>query len=393
MDAASDPSSVESQKNQVRLPLLLRPQARQILLLGLGTGISASASLDLPGIEVTAVEISQGAINAAAKYFSPVNNDVAKKISIVNDDARHFLISTNQYYDVIVGDLFHPDLVGRSALLSFQQFSNAKACLDDDGVFVQWLALNQFDIESLEIILRTFKRAFANSHVFLDGFRVALVGFNQASQLALAPIVTRADWSQDQELALTGGEGIWTWLGRYAFPIKDSSGLIQDEWKPQIEYRLPKAKYNGDIDLARILEYIQNNRMHVDSAKKYLGVELAEQRRFENAYIANVLSYRSWIAELKGNDEEAVRLLQLSYRANSDDRWIAFNLADRIFSQLRAAPDDKKQMVIDAVLKVRGDHVPALKALYQIDLAAGNQDRAEQDLTQIRRLSPFEKIN
>jgi len=392
MDASSEPSSVESQKNQVRLPLLLHPQPKRILLLGLGTGISASAALILPNRDVTAVEISKGAIAAAKNYFSQVNDAVCEKINIVNDDARHYLMSGDSKFDVIIGDLFHPDLVGRSALLSLQQFSRVKDRLNVDGVFVQWLALNQFDVSSLEIMLRTFKREFANAHMFFDGFRVALVGLKRDPGLPLATLFNHQDWSPDQVAAFTGGEGMWTWLGRYAFPISESDGVLQDEWRPQIEYRLPQARYNGDINLVVILEYLQKKRLHVDAARQILGVANENAREFENAYIANALSYQSWIAQLKGNDSEAIKLLQLSYRANNMDRWISFALADRIFSQLALASIDEKRKGLEAVLKVRSDHVQALEALYEIDLATGNRVQAERYLGQIRRLSPFEKI-
>ena len=45
MDASSDPTAVESQQNQARLPLLLHAAPRSVLFLGLGTGISAAGSL------------------------------------------------------------------------------------------------------------------------------------------------------------------------------------------------------------------------------------------------------------------------------------------------------------------------------------------------------------
>jgi len=302
-------------------------------------------------------------------------------------------MAKNARYDVIVGDLFHPDLVGRSALLSLQQFARVKSRLNDNGVFVQWLALNQFDVGSLEIMLRTFKREFTNAHVFVDGFRIALVGFKRDADIAFAPLMAHDVWPPSQLETMSGGEGKWTWLGRYAFAIADSPGLVQDEWKPQIEYRLPKAKYNGDINLVKTVNYIQARRLHVDKAKQVLAVPLDDQRQFENAYIANVLSYQSWIAELKGNDGEAVRLLQLSYQANRLDRWVGFNMADRIFAQLNGQSEANLRRGLEAVLKVREDHVEALKTLYRLERAAAHQDLAATYLARIRHLSPFEKFN
>ena len=53
MDASSDPASVESQRNQARLPLLLHPNPNSVLFLGLGTGISASSSLNCNSLLTT----------------------------------------------------------------------------------------------------------------------------------------------------------------------------------------------------------------------------------------------------------------------------------------------------------------------------------------------------
>ncbi len=86
------------------------------------------------------------------------------------------LSSTQRHYDVIVGDLFHPDIAGMGSLLSVQQFQRARNHLNMDGIFVQWLALNQFDIQSLNAVLRSFQRVYPNAQIFMDGMHLALVG-------------------------------------------------------------------------------------------------------------------------------------------------------------------------------------------------------------------------
>lgn len=391
MDASTDLASVESQRNQLRLPLLLHPNPHRVLLLGLGTGITASAAANLPNVQVSAVEISRGAINAAKTYFIESNLGMPSKMVIINDDARHYLISGTSRYDIIVGDLFHPDLVGRSSLLSLQQFERVKARLNDDGVFVQWLALNQFDIGSLDIMLRTFNRVFPKSHVFMDGFRVALVGMNSQYQSVFAQAMSHPELNQTQYQQLSGGEGKWTWLGRYGFPIQASSGPVQDEWKPQIEYRLPIARFDGSIDLLGCIKFIQDQRIHVDKAAELLGVA-ADKREFENAFIANSLSYRSWMASLGGQEAEAIRLLQLSYQANKLDRWVGFSLADRIYTQVGELDPKQKKPVLEGVLSIRSDHVQALKDLYEMESLSGDAESALKYLTRIKSLSPLERI-
>ena len=392
MDASSDPTAIVVQMNQARLPLLIHPQPHSVLFLGLGTGISASGSLAFPDISVTGVELSQGAISAAQKWFVPVNEDVMKKIKVMHDDARRFLRADDSLYDVVIGDLFHPDLVGRSNLLSVQQFQRARDHLAPHGLFVQWLALNQFDTTSLDIVLRTFKRVFPHAVLFLDGFRLALVGPRDELQgyPAMMENVKRLD-KQQLEMA-TGGEGVWTWLGRLWGSIPSTTGPVQDEWAPQIEFRLPQSRYRTDSDLAAMLEYLLGQRTDVAQGVAALHVPDEHEPDFERAFIATELAVRSWLATLDGREIEAQRLTRLGYEANEHDRWIGFELADKMYATLdqvvRAGRD--KREALETILAIRPDHIATLKALRRLELEEGNQAKADELLERLQMLIPLD---
>ena len=172
-DASSEPTAVYVQSNQARLPLLLHAAPHSILFIGIGTGISLAGSLPFPGLERSAVELSAGSIEAAGRFFLDGNRQVLKQTHVHEDDARHFLCSTAATYDVIVGDLFHPDLAGAGSMLSVEQFQRVRAHLAPGGLFVQWLALNQFDQDTLAIILQSFRQVFPDAQLFLDGMHLA----------------------------------------------------------------------------------------------------------------------------------------------------------------------------------------------------------------------------
>lgn len=392
MDASSEPAAVELQKNQARLALLLHPAPRSVLFLGLGTGISAAGSLAYPGVERTAVELSQGSIVAAQDWFAPVNHGVVERMRIVRDDVRRFLRVSPQLYDVIVGDVFHPDLAGRSALLSVQQFELARARLQPGGVFVQWLALNQFDLESLRIVLRTFHQVFPRSALFMDGFRLALVGFDGERDLTdrLAAAAARLGASEGD---LTGGEGGSTWLGRYWGRLPVSPGPLQDEWRPVIEFRLPHARYRSEPDLVALLEWLLAQRPPVELAAADLGIGAEMFPALERAYIATDLGLRSWVGALRGQPAEAVRLIRFAYQANPRDRWVSYSLADEMYASLsRSEPAtiDRRQALL-AVLAVRPDHSEALRALWRLEAAMGNADAASAYLARLRAASPLDR--
>ncbi|MCK4587060.1 MAG: fused MFS/spermidine synthase, partial [Gammaproteobacteria bacterium] len=323
--------------------------------------------------------------------------DVMDNMHIVRDDARHFLMSDTKSYDVIIGDLFHPDLVGRSALLSQQQFQRAKNRLDDGGIFVQWLALNQFDVKSLKIVLQTFKEIFPDAVMFVDAFRLAMVGKKQVGNvngsISSEHIIHNLNrMSVADAGSATGGEGPWTWLGRYWGVIPDFSSRIQDEWAPVIEYQLPGARYDGGLDISRILSWLLSIRPKMELASKDLQVTKKDYPKFEGAYAGTELAHRSWLALLQGRTVEGQRLLPLAYQANSKDRWIGFALADGVLADRAAAKArglDERQL-LESVLRIRPDHTEALRGLWHLAEAAGETSQATLYRGRLEALSPLD---
>lgn len=392
MDASTEPTAVESQRNQARLPLLLHPSPQSVLFLGLGTGISASGAAPYRDTSMEAVELSHGAIAAARTWFRPLNGAVLDRLMIVEDDARRYLRSTQRYYDVIIGDLFHPDMAGRSALLSLQQFERAKARLRPHGVFVQWIALNQFDRDTLTVVLRTFRQAFPNGVLFADAFRLALVGPQDHLQGAPAVLGNLANRG-DLALAATGGEGPWTWLGRYWGMVDIGAGPIEDEWRPRIEYRLPRARFTGEVNLVPLLRWLLERRPPVQQAARDLAVAAADYPAFERAYLATELAQRSWLAALEGDADQASRLLRLAYTGNPADRWVGLALVDRMLETLPLARRQgiDAHTALTAALRVRADHPEALRALWRIEQQAGRLDQAAVYRERLRAVSPLDK--
>ncbi len=396
MDASSEPTAVVSQQNQARLPLLLHAEPKSALFLGVGTGISMSGSLAYEGMTRVGVEISRGAIEAAKNYFSQVNHHVVEieGVRLIRDDARRYLKTTSEHYDVIVGDLFHPDLVGRSALLSVEQFQRAKSRLTPDGVFVQWLALNQFDVESLKVVLRTFGRVFDDAQLYLDGFRLAMVGrMDKARDAAPAVLANLSNLTQVKQNFATGGEGVWTWLGRYFGPINSSGRLVQGELTPVIEYRLPRARYEGDLNLSEALLFLLEARPAVDDAAGRLGVEQDSFANFERAYMAVELGVRSWIAAVEGRQNEAERFIRFAYSANPMDRWIGFDLADRMYATLdqAVASGYLRSSALTRILDIRPDHEQALKEMLRLSREVGDRERERSYYKRLKALSPLAK--
>jgi spermidine synthase len=342
-------------------------------------------------LQRSAVELSQGSIYAAKHWFSEVNDNIIGQVQIQRDDARHYLSATARNYDVIIGDLFHPDLAGMGSLLSVQQFQRARDHLGGNGVFVQWLALNQFDIQSLKAVLRSFQRVFPDAQLFMDGMHLALVGPRMKLSASIMLDNLQRLPEQQQRLA-TGGEGTWTWLGRYWGPIAESNGPVQDEWMPFIEFNLPRARYDGSDNLANVMKWLLQRHPDADQAMKLLEIDPGNRSSFGRAYVANELAVRAWTASIQGDAEKSGNLIWLAYQANPQDHWIANALADNMLVSLSQASQHglSPRQALQRILELNPNFVGALRALWHLERSAGNLQEAERYRLRLLAISPLD---
>jgi spermidine synthase len=154
-----------------QLPLLLHTAPpRQALFLGLGTGFTAAAAAQEPGLQVHAVELLPEVIAAAELFARSAAAPVPlRPVHTVPADARRFVQASGARYDVIVADLFHPARSGAGALYTQEQFAAVRARLAPGGVFCQWLALHQMDLGTLRSIVAAFLATYPDGIAVLAG--------------------------------------------------------------------------------------------------------------------------------------------------------------------------------------------------------------------------------
>ncbi|WP_456420403.1 fused MFS/spermidine synthase [Lutibacter sp.] len=185
-----DSKSILVEQMQGYIPLLIHPSPKNILFLGMGTGITAGASLSHNVERVVVVELVSNVIPAAKHYFSPWTNNLFNdnRVEIIEDDARNFLLGSTEKFDVIIGDLFTPWHAGTGSLYTIEHFRQAKAHLKKKGVFAQWLPLYQLTPESFEIICKTFASVFPEVTLWRGDFSesrasIALIGHEKGIKL------------------------------------------------------------------------------------------------------------------------------------------------------------------------------------------------------------------
>ena len=153
-------SSLEAR--QTHIPLLIHPRPRDVFFLGMGTGITAGASLDHPVKNVTVSEVVPDVVIAARKYFSPYVNNLFsdQRVSIISEDGRNHLLGTKNQFDLIIADLFTPWKAGTGTLYTLEHYQIAMERLKPDGMFAQWLPLYQLTKSGFYSIARTMIEVF-----------------------------------------------------------------------------------------------------------------------------------------------------------------------------------------------------------------------------------------
>ncbi len=203
---------------QALLPLLLHPAPRRALFLGLGTGVTASTAAADTRLQVDAVELLPEVISASV-HFTQALGDGRSRLHLMAADARRYVRTTAQAYDVIVADNFHPARSGSGALYTVEHFQAVQSRLAADGLFCQWLPLHQLDLPTLRSIVRSFLVVYPGGTAVLASNSLetpvlGLLGQRDAQRMNPAQVRARlaaaawskgpADYGFEDEFALLG---------------------------------------------------------------------------------------------------------------------------------------------------------------------------------------------
>lgn len=253
-DASTSFGDQSTQTLVGHLGLLLAPRdAKTLMMVGAGAGVSLGASLTHDLARADLVEISPGVLEAA-RLFADVNHGALDdpRVRIHLDDARTFLTLSDQRYDVIISEPSNPWVSGISSLFTAEFFAVVDRHLAADGVLVQWLQAYEINDELVRLVLRTVRSRFPHTTLWQGGggdlilvaSRQPLqVDFEQLARRLARPAV-REDLARvdvqgvDGVLALQvmAGDELAAWAGE---------GPLNTDDFNQLEYRAPVAFFAG----------------------------------------------------------------------------------------------------------------------------------------------------
>jgi spermidine synthase len=240
------------------LPLLLHPQPRHALFLGVGTGVTAtSAALD-PSLTVDAVELLPEVISASSHFTSAFAEEGARdRLHLMAADARRYVRTSDRHYDVIVSDNFHPARSGSGSLYTVEHFTAVRERLEPQGVFCQWLPLHQLDLETVRSIVQSFVTVFPHGWAMLasNSLETPSIGLVARSDDGFVDIAAlRRHMSDTAMTPLLGNLGIeddFALLGNFiagpqALRRFAGDAIANTDDRPVVAYRAPRITYTPD---------------------------------------------------------------------------------------------------------------------------------------------------
>ncbi len=168
---ASNGGDMLTQRLLGLLPVALHGRAREICVIGLGSGVTLGSAL-APGDvrHADVVEISPEVVEAS-HLFDRENGSVLAHpaVRLIVGDGRSHLLLTPRKYDVIISEPSNPWMAGVATLFTREFFEAARARLAPDGLLCQWAHTYDISQEDLQSIVRTFASVFPQGTMWLVG--------------------------------------------------------------------------------------------------------------------------------------------------------------------------------------------------------------------------------
>ncbi len=163
VEATTEVYDMKLQRMVGHLPAILHPNPKSVLGIGFGAGVSAGTFTLYPSIQkITICEIEPLIPPASTRYFGEADYHVAlnPRTHIVFDDARHYLLTTTEKFDIIASDPLDVFIKGTAALYSKEYFDSVKSHLNPGGMFTLYVPLYETDEPTIKSELATFFEAF-----------------------------------------------------------------------------------------------------------------------------------------------------------------------------------------------------------------------------------------
>ncbi len=323
MNGITEASNVGDLATQVMaggLAPLLHERPRDVLVIGLGSGITASAVARHPSVRtIECVEIAESVIHAA-RFFEESNRGVMRdpRFRMIQGDGRNHLRLARGTYDCIVSQPSNVWNAGTSALMTQEFFALCRDHLRPGGILCSWIQGYSLSSDALRSVVAAARREFPRVSLWSAAYGdLLVVAGDDAFVIDVERILARAQEPAIAEMLVQGdspdlvtllsnlhlaGEPLDRWLGE--FPPNTDDNLY-------LEFEAPRLLHHQTMPelFTSVLRAAGGTEELLRSAPPGLAAQLASARTARELESRARLSFRAEQgAEGLAAAEEAHRL-------------------------------------------------------------------------------------
>jgi spermidine synthase len=283
IEASTVPQDMRLQRMLGHLPAMLHHNPRSILVVGCGAGVTAGSFLTYPEVtNITICEIEPLIPQKITPYFKKENYDVVNdpRVKIFYDDARHFVLTCPDKFDIITSDPIHPWVKGAATLYTRDYFQMCREHLNPGGIVTQWVPLYESDLRTVKSEMATFFNVFPNGTLWDNddngaGYDTVVLGTQEPLSIDLDRLQARwqAEPAAVQSLKDVGLGTIFALLTTYGGQAADLQPWLAD------------AQINTDRNLR--LQYLAGWASDLTQAGNISGSFLACRKFPDNLFVGS----------------------------------------------------------------------------------------------------------
>lgn len=335
------------------VPMFLHEAPKKVLVIGLGTGQTASRFLMYDVERLDCVDIESALLELVPKYFeSEWMND--PRYRFIVEDGRNYLTHTNQSYDVIsieVGQVFRP---GLASFYTADFYAVAKSKLDENGIVCQFVPTQFFGTDEFRSVIRTFLEVFPESGLWYNTSEFLLIGHKseeaQVSIERLDMLSSNEAISKDLSYAYWGGPAHWLnrravflagfLCGPEALAMLTGGSEVYRDDPPRLEYLAARKQQRTE---RAIVELIMR---HTDPVKVVLNgalddeelgqIESVRRRNLRDIVAARLQMLSSEVESSPQAQQAGLTLLAEALQWNPDSLSINMRMGNALVELGRA---------------------------------------------------------
>lgn len=207
VEASTDPQDMRLQRMLGHIPALLHRNPRSVLIVGCGAGVTAGSFTVYPEIQrIVICELEPLIPRSVTPFFREENYDVVNdpRVQVIYDDARHYVLTTKEKFDIITSDPIHPWVKGAATLYTKEYFEMCRQHLNPGGLISQWVPLYESNESVVQSELATIFSVFPEATIWSndeDGQGYDTVVLGSAGPLQINVDMLRRKMGENNALA------------------------------------------------------------------------------------------------------------------------------------------------------------------------------------------------